>query len=231
MRRMSSDDLQSLCELGSQLLAETRYLEAEETLVRAEAIARRAGDWDTLARLYMPLQETRRQRRQCCGEGVVKLDLIAAGPEEVLDPEHIVARYPHGQLLIAGWESLAPALRVRELARERRLYLETFLASVHRVADARVVVIYPSADVSPPAKCTVLRDDDLPSGERKGTTQTYAEVMDLWERLHAPMLRHADQTADPIARIEAYRRTIDIDYACEFAHQRLSETARLVARR
>ena len=73
-------NLQSLCELGQEQLIRMEYLAAERTLVEAEEIARRERDFDTLGRLYMPLQETRRQRRQRCGEGIVRLDLIAQGP-------------------------------------------------------------------------------------------------------------------------------------------------------
>src|SRR5689334_16680589 len=97
-----ADDLQTLCERGSALLMETRYWEAERLLARAEQTAWDARDWDTLGRVYMPLQEARRQRRQRCGEGAVALDLISEGPADDVKPEHVIANYPHGQLLVAG---------------------------------------------------------------------------------------------------------------------------------
>src|SRR6059058_2834830 len=139
---MSADDLQARCELGQQQLMRTEYLDAEATLAAAEADAWAARDFDTLSRLYMPLQETRRQRRQRCGEGVVALDLIATGPQDQIDGRQIVENYPHGQLLVAGWGTIAPALKVRELQREHKLYVETFLAAVYPVAGGgRAVVI------------------------------------------------------------------------------------------
>src|SRR5436309_8234740 len=103
---MPADDpqsLQSRCELGQQQLMRTEYLEAEATLASAEADAWAARDFDTLSRLYMPLQEARRQRRQRCGEGIVRLDLIATGQSDIIDGRRIVKDYPHGQLLVAGW--------------------------------------------------------------------------------------------------------------------------------
>src|SRR5436190_14288989 len=121
---MPSDDLQARCELGQQQLMRTEYLDAEATLAGAEADAWAARDFDTLSRLYMPLQEARRQRRQRCGEGVVALDLIASGPDDHIDGRHIVENYPHGQLLVAGWGTIEPALTVRALQREHELYLE-----------------------------------------------------------------------------------------------------------
>src|SRR5947207_15860412 len=100
---MPDGDLQSRCELGQQQLMRTEYLDAEATRAAAEADAWAARDFDTLSRLYMPLQEARRQRRQRCGEGVVCLDLIAAGPDDEIDGRRVVENYPHGQLLAAGW--------------------------------------------------------------------------------------------------------------------------------
>ena len=85
---MTPSDVQALCEQGQQLLMETRYWDAERALAQAERIAWEARDWDTLARLYMPLQEARRQRRQRCGEGVIALDLLAEGASDQIDHGH-----------------------------------------------------------------------------------------------------------------------------------------------
>ena len=226
------------------------YVEAEQTLASAEQIAWDARDWDTLSRLYMPLQEARRQRRQRCGEGVVALDLISDGPEDEVDGNRIVENYPHGQLLVAGWGTLAPALRVRELQREHKLYVETFLAAVYPVGSgdsaARVIVVAPSEDVKfpdvhyrnvdelirhLPPHCIVLSRDELPAGIRKGDTNTYAQVMAMWERLHAPFLASADMQVDPVQKIDAYRGTQRVDYGCELAHQRASDVARTLGRK
>src|SRR5690349_9073838 len=107
---MAETDVQALCELGQRQLMEMEYLAAESTLARAEQLAWMGRDFDTLARVYMPLQEARRQRRQRCGEGVICLDRIATGPGDGPDPEQLIAAIPHGQLLVAGWGSIAPAL-------------------------------------------------------------------------------------------------------------------------
>jgi hypothetical protein len=243
---MTDSELQTLCERGQELLIETRYWEAERALENAERLAWDARDWDALSRLYMPLQEARRQRRQRCGEGVVALDLVSEGPADRVDPAQIVANYPHAQLLVAGWASIQPAVGVRRLASGSRLYVETFLAATYPVGAAKAVVIVPTEDVAlPPADrewsidelirnlpphSIVLAENQLPAGSRRGSTQTYAQVMDIWERLAAPFLAAADMTVDPIARVEAYRRTIRVDYACELAHQKLSDVAKSLDR-
>lgn len=239
------DELQVQCELGQRELMRMDYLAAERLLVAAERGAWEQRDFDTLARLYMPLQEARRQRRQRCGEGIVCLDLIAEGPEDQLEARHIVENYPFGQLLVAGWGSTEPAKKVRALARQHELYVETFLGAVYPSREGRVVVIAPlESSAVPavgehsieelkkvlPAHCLILREEEIPRGSRRGTAGTYAEVMGMWERLHGPFLAAADGEDDPIRKIEGYRRTIQVDYACELAHQRLSEVARELAR-
>src|SRR5437764_2117271 len=238
-------NLQSLCELGQEQLIRMEYLQAEETLCRAEEIAREQRDFDTLGRLYMPLQEARRQRRQRCGEGVVCLDLIAQGADDHINAQHIVENYPHGQLLVAGWGSIEPALKVRELQKQHGLYVETFLGAAYPIGDARAVAIVPLdgvklPDSTPrsidellrllPPHSIVYHERELPAGAQKGTWQTYAHVMDMWERLHAPFLAQADQTAEPMQKIEMYRKTIAVDYACELAHQKLADVARRIAK-
>ena len=245
---MTQESLQEMCETGQEQLMRTEYLSAETTLAEAERHAWSARDWDTLSRLYMPLQEARRQRRQRCGEGVVCLDLVAQGPADMIDPRHVIDNFPHGQLLVAGWGSIAPAVAVRELAAHHGLYVETFLAAVYLVQRAenpdgppgRAVVVAPLPDVTLPdpdpqpldelksrlpADCIVLGESALPRGSRRGSPQTFGEVMALWERLHAPFLAAADRRADPVRRMEGYRTTTRVDYASELAHQKLSAVA------
>jgi hypothetical protein len=242
---MPQASTEKLCELGQQQLMRTEYLDAEATLAQAEADALAARDWDLLSRLYMPLQEARRQRRQRCGEGIVCLDLLAEGPHDRVRGQHVVENYPHGQLLVAGWGTIEPALEVRRLASRHKLYVETFLAAVYPVGSARAVVIVPTEDVrlpeprpmlidqlipQLPAHSIVLAETELPRGPGKGTYETFGQTMALWERLHAPFLAAADMQRDPLQKIEGYRKTIRVDYACELAHQKLSAVARELMR-
>ena len=77
-----------------------------------------------------------------------------------------------------------------------------------------------------------VRNDELPKGQRKGDTKTLrTEVMKLsGNDHHTPFLAAADMQIDPIQKIEAYRKTIRVDYACELAHQQASQVARDLAR-
>src|SRR3954464_1698279 len=146
IRAMTPAALQELCETGQSLLMETKYLDAERALAAAEHEAWAGRDWATLARLYMPLQEARRQRRQRCGEGTVALDLIAQGPGDRVDGVHVVENFPHGQLLVAGWGTIEPAVEVRRRQALHGLYVETFLGAVFSVGGRRAVALVPLED-------------------------------------------------------------------------------------
>ncbi len=81
-----------------------------------------------------------------------------------------------------------------------------------------------------PTGCIVIPEDELSKGSRREPLRPMEEPMAMWERLHTPFLAAADADKDLVARIEAYRMTIRVDYACELAHQRLSDVARDLAR-
>src|SRR6185312_6502407 len=100
---------------------------------------------------------------------------------------------------------------------------ETFLGTWN---DSRIGII-PEPAATPAFQ---VESNELPRGEHRGNAETFAVVMQLWERLHLPYLQVADAMTDPRQKIEAYRRTITVDYACELAHQRLSATAAQLAR-
>jgi hypothetical protein len=227
---MAEIDLQDLCERGQIELMETRYLDAANTLSRAEQAAWETRSFDTLARLYLPLQEARRQIRQRCGEGAVRMHLFPINPNQAIDPRQVLRDIPHGQLLVGGWGNAEPALRLRQLAHDQHLYVETFLGSVRLTEEGKTVVeILPTGDWK--AQKLQLSGTEIPADSSTGNAETYASVMAIWERLHAPFLAAAAAVADPIQRMQAYRFTLQVDPACELAHQFLAEIARNLSRK
>ncbi|MHB1155960.1 MAG: hypothetical protein ACYC26_03870 [Phycisphaerales bacterium] len=123
--------IDALMEQAGESLAGMRYLECERFCQRAIALARQAGDMDRLARIVMPLEEARRQRRQTAEDaGVTVL-------AEKLSPGEIVQRHPRGCLML-----LAPPFdandvaAVRELAVQRGLFIETLLMDQPRLKAA-----------------------------------------------------------------------------------------------
>lgn len=237
--------LQELCQLGSDELIGMNYLAAAKWLKQAAVLARQQQDWDTLSRVYMPLQEARRQRRLRCGEGVSHLGLIAEQEDDQIDGRRVVENYPQGQLLVAGWGSIEPAKKVRELQKQYELYVETFLGAVYPTDQGRVVAIVPNCEAAlpPPTlrtveelqsllppNCLIRMAADLPELPKKGDAQTFARASALWEELHRPYLATADALPDGVDKIDAYVSTIAVDYGCELAHQNLSKTAHRLLR-
>jgi len=214
-----------------------RYLQAEKTLAEAEELAWNARDWDSLSRLYMPLQESRRQRRQRCGEGKIQLDFIARDAADAPDGAAIARQIEHGQILIAGWGSIQPAVNARQAIAELGLYLDIFLAAVYPMGEGRIIVIVPTANIAMPATAPMQPDvlmrqlpvHSIVLSDSELQTRTYAATMALWERLHAPFLAAAGFAPDAVQKIDAYRETIGVDYACELAHQNISNLARKIA--
>ncbi len=239
-------DIQERCARGQELLQAQQYIEAEKELKLAEREATARHDWDSVSRLYMPLQEARRQRRLRCGEGVVCLNLLATGPDDLIQGQQVIENYPHGQLLVAGWATIEPALEVRRLQPKHELYLEVFLGAVYPLAGGMTVVaIVPDGrQVLPdarPRSAQALREllpkgslmipaAALPAGSSRGNVESFGRIEAMWEQLHRPCLEAASAIEDPLHRIEAYRHVIEIDYACELAHQKLAGAARTLSR-
>lgn len=236
------DPIQSLCEHGQRALLATEYPAAERFLAAAESLAWRAKDYDALARLYMPLQEARRQRRQQSSDGPFVTRMLA-DTAEALD---LAGNSKRGQFIIAGRASVVPAVLLRAAAAQRGLVFDVPLAAAYRADGQPFVLLVPTpATVLPfdieytvdalmraiPVGAVLTPADALPPDTRQGDAATFGYVMSLWEQLHAPLLAAADALPDGDAKIDAYRKTIRVDYACEFAHQRLSETARRLSRK
>src|ERR1700722_11881215 len=140
--------IQELCEIGQTQLMRMEYWEAELTLVQAEAIALKTEDYDALARLYMPLQEARRQRRQKCLEGPVRA-IVAGNAADVISPEKLLRDFKQGTLFIAGWDSTRPALQVREAIASFRLYVDVFVASI---SESPKILVEPNVVLQSPAE-------------------------------------------------------------------------------
>ncbi|MFN4241921.1 MAG: hypothetical protein ACK4PI_01640 [Tepidisphaerales bacterium] len=240
----SESDVQALCEVASQKLVATDYIAAERLLERAKSLAMEQQDFDTLARLMFPLQEARRQKRQRCGEGVVRFDLVCRDAAEACEA---VRHMPHGQLLIRGPASTAPAEAARRLVKSEGWFVDVLLgadfplagggvltAVFPRPADLRTLAVPTPLEVllqRLPPHVVTLNPAELPAGPRPGTAATFARVMDIFERLHRPFLAMADAMPVSAARLSAYDEVLAVDYACELAHQNAAEVARELARR
>jgi len=112
-----------IMEEASRRLVATDYLEAERLCLEALSLARGHRDFGRYARILLPLQEVRRQRRQFAVEAGV---FLIAGDR--LEAGAILARHRQGCLLLAQppYEP-GDEQAVRDLARKQSLFVEVLL--------------------------------------------------------------------------------------------------------
>ncbi|MBI1371945.1 MAG: hypothetical protein GC159_04180 [Phycisphaera sp.] len=148
------NQINQIMERASAALNGTRYLECERLCLDALELARASGDFDSYARILLPLQECRRIRRQTAVDAGVH---VLSG--ERLEAEAILDRHPEGCLLLTDppYDDKDEAM-VRALARQRELFVEvlvmdhaalrrSFESQLEQIGDAAIVAI--SDDLPP----------------------------------------------------------------------------------
>ncbi len=137
-------------ERASEALAATDYFQAESLCLRALDMAHRAGDFERMARICLPLQEARRQKR---------LLAIDARPVFVISrPEDVPRRLEAGRYLVQPPMIGADARALRETAdRQRVPALVLCREPATRAGQWPIVAVGPQtirAKVPPPANAT-----------------------------------------------------------------------------
>lgn len=135
-------------EQASQALVRMEYLRCEQLCQTALAEARRTSDFDRYARILLPLQEARRQRRQIAVDAGVT---ILAAPR--LEPAEVLERYRSGCLLLVSPPyTVGDEQAIRHGAQEQGLMIEVlavdqpalrqvFEQQMERVGDAALAEI------------------------------------------------------------------------------------------
>ncbi len=113
-----------IMEHASQLLAKMDYLGCEDRCLQAMSIACSQDKWADYARILLPLQEARRQRRMTAAEGVVRLGTTDLPGNPVpwlrrLNPGCIVVTHPH---------TARTADQLAQAVRRQSLYVEILFA-------------------------------------------------------------------------------------------------------
>jgi len=116
----AAERIDEMMERASQSRVERDYLACERLSVEALRLAREAGDFERLARITLPLQEARRQRRQIAEDAGA---VVFTG--ERLTPEAVLDQVKRGCVLLTDPPySEDDAQAVRALARERGAFVE-----------------------------------------------------------------------------------------------------------
>lgn len=206
----------NLMEDASQLLARMDYLGCEAKCLEALAAARQAENWTDYARILLPLQECRRQRRMIAADGVTRLG--TRGRIDNLDDRAaacIVLTHPH---------SANDAADLIEATRDR--HIEVLFADNEPDAATWTLRSFAgpavTCDVAAPPAAWIdqwLKPDRVIAGQCPADW-----FINATEALGDSAIAQAD---DDIQSLEA---CLDVVTDHEILHQRLGDAARALAR-
>jgi len=104
---MPTQTIQDIMELASRDLAEMRYLDCESKCLEALELAISTERWNTVARIVLPLQEARRQRRMIAAEAglwVMPVDWQDS-LDDAMDGREAGCLWVHDQELAQAWQT------------------------------------------------------------------------------------------------------------------------------
>ncbi|MEQ9454216.1 MAG: hypothetical protein RLN76_06445 [Phycisphaeraceae bacterium] len=233
-----------IMEQASRALAERDYLTAEQHAEQALLDARQRESWDDYARILMPLQESRRQRRIIAAEGWLLLGsesseailkgLAEAGPEPGPKPHADPGSEP-GKILAAQIVLTAPikpddAERIWREARRRRLWVELLMAEGS--GNARKARSWRNRSI----EADILSPPDLPHGtwiEPAKASKAPKQGLSgsAWfqlasEQLGDAALKPLTNEQPSIALLDRLAQAVDAVPDHEILHQRLWDSAR-----
>jgi hypothetical protein len=229
---MAGVDFDSLMDLASTALARRDYLECEAQCLRALATAREKRDWAEYGRVLLPLQEARRQRRMLAAEGAVCL----GSTHLPRDLTACLTPYPTACLAVTLPHGRREAQALTAVARGTRKFVEVLWADnrasaprwrLHSLAGPEV-----ACEVAGPPAGWADRWI-APSAGRPGAAAGPAAhptpadwFLDAAEALGDQALSQAAAVHEPMARLAALEKCLEVVTDHELIHQRLWEAAR-----
>ncbi len=240
------DDIDQIMERASQVLAGMDYLECEALCVQALALARQRRDWDYYARILLPLQESRRQRRIIAAAGVVRLGTSETPPDAAAS---LLEKFDSGCIVLTHPLNALDAAALQTEARTRRRHIEVLFADNPANAATWTLRSFNGTQVSltTPAPPADWRDRWLTPDEQRtmaapvvlpGTPQeeivtTTPTTPADWflvamEALGDAALARVDASLESEARLKALETCLEAVTDHEILHQRLADTARTI---
>jgi hypothetical protein len=230
---MSSEAVEQLMERASEELAAMHYLPAEAICQTALSSARQAGDWDLYARILLPLQECRRQRRMIAAEGVARIgsNLLSG---DLLDAW---GGRQAGCLLVTLPHTPAEALRLHEHARQKQWHVEVLYAP--QLVDAgspRTITLHsfagPSVTATTAAPPETWRERWLdPRTPRVAGKLPGDWFIDAGEALGDAALKQVQAPPGSAERVDQLEQRLATAPDHELLHQHLLAAARALALR
>ncbi len=221
--------IDDLMQQATDALTATHYLRGEALCVRALAQAREANRWTEYARILLPLQECRRQRRLAAAEGVIRLG-TAHGPADITGM--LTGVGSAGCMVVTAPVALETAVLLQQAARETARHVEVLYARPGGAQQWRVAAVAgvetECAVTAPPER---LRDRWLAPGEVDSSShrQAAAWFLAVGEALGDAILAGIGSGLSLIERIAALEAGLAAVTDHELLHQRLFEAAMALA--
>lgn len=206
------EQLDAVMERASRALAAMDYLACEALCLEALDAARSGARFSYYARVLLPLQEVRRQRRIIAAAGDVRLGSGAAG----LDPGSWLTEHEAGCIVLTHPHSATDALGIYGRARDEKRYVEVLFADNAETDAAWTLRSYAGPGVS----CSV------PAPEAGDDPAKW--FIAATERLGDAALAGVDDTLSGVSLVEALEARLRVFPDHELLHQRLAVAARAV---
>ena len=206
------EQLNTIMEQASQALAKMDYLECESQCLKALALAREAGQFGYYARILLPLQEARRQRRITATAGDIQIGSGDAG----FDPYNWLDEQQAGCLVLSHPHTAVDARSIQEHARLAKKFIEVLFVDNKQDESTWTFKSFVGPDVS----CTTS-----PPAADQDPAQWF---IDATEQLGDAALAQVDETLTGNELFEALESRLAVFTDHEKMHQRLAEAARSI---
>lgn len=207
-----TEQLDGIMERASRALAEMDYLGCETLCEEALAEARAHKRYRYYARVLLPLQEARRQRRMTAAQGEVVLGSDGAG----VDLKAWQENGRVGCLVLTQPNTRDEAKALATSARRANRFVEVLFADNARDAAIWTLRAYEGPSVS----CEI----DAPRSDQDGATW----FLNATEQLGDAALASVDESLSGEALIDELATRLSVFPDHELLHQRLAEAARAV---
>ena len=216
----SSSDIDSIMESASQALARMDYLECEALCVQALARARAEANWAYYARILMPLQESRRQRRMIAAEGMIRLGTASLNGEPASWLEHMRA----GCIALTSPHTAEHAQIFSTRAQQQRQFVEVLFVDDISTQGWRLCSFTgPMQRAKVDAPPQTWQDRWLSDADRAAASNWF---MDACEMLGDGAIRQVKAQSGTVQRLAELERCLEVVTDHEILHQRLGDAAR-----
>jgi len=234
----TTSQLDTLMETASEALARMDYLVCEQLCQQALAIARSRHHWDYYARILLPLQEARRQRRMIAAEGVVRLGTDNLGSNPVL----WLRRLNAGCMVVTKPHTCKDAVELAQAVRRQSLCVEVLWAdnpasdrcwTLRSFAGPNISYVIPAPPapwvntwMAPDTPDRPIQTASSQASQNPGAPQPVDWFLEACEALGDAALEQVQTPVGNPRRVRLLERCLQVVTDHEILHQALGDAAR-----